>query len=152
MEQQIVVFELENEQYGLEISAVEGIIKMQSITIMPQPPFYVESNANPHGVVVPIMDLRRRFGLPARDWTKDTRVLVVYLNGLKVGMIVDGVSQVLRIQDEMIEPPTPKDAPNRSAVNKGVANLEDRRVILLDLSKVLSLDANESLADMLVAT
>jgi purine-binding chemotaxis protein CheW len=148
MEQQIVVFELGNEHYGLDISAVEGIIKMQSITRMPQAPSYVEGITNLRGVLIPIVDLRRRFGLPGKDWTKDTRIVVVYMKGLKVGMIVDGVSQVLRIQEEMIDPPPPMITSAYSTANMGIAKLEDRLVILLDLSKVLSLDERESLADL----
>ena len=146
MEQQIVVFELANEHYGLDISAVEGIIKMQSITKMPQAPHFVEGITNLRGVVVPVIDLRRRFGLPAAEWSKDTRIVVVFMNGMKVGMIVDGVSQVLRIQDDQIEPPPPMVTNNNSALNKGIAKLENRLVILLDLSKVLSMDENQELA------
>jgi purine-binding chemotaxis protein CheW len=146
MEQQIVVFELANEHYGLDISAVEGIIKMQSITKMPQAPHFVEGITNLRGVVVPVMDLRRRFGLPVTEWTKETRIVVVYMNGLKVGMIVDGVSQVLRIQDDQIEPPPPMVTHSNSALNKGIAKIDDRLVILLDLSKVISLDEKQELS------
>jgi purine-binding chemotaxis protein CheW len=148
MEQQIVVFELANEHYGLDISAVEGIIKMQTITKMPQAPHFVEGITNLRGAVVPVIDLRRRFGLPATEWTKDTRIVVVYMNGLKVGIIVDGVSQVLRIQDELIEPPPPMVTTSNSALNRGIAKLENRLVILLDLSKVLSLDENAELVSV----
>ena len=146
MVQQIVVFELANEHYGLDISAVEGIIKMQSITKMPQAPHFIEGITNLRGVVVPVMDLRRRFGLPTTEWTKETRIVVVFMNGRKVGMIVDGVSQVLRIQDDQIEPPPPMVTSNNSALNKGIAKLENRLIILLDLSKVLSLDENLELS------
>jgi purine-binding chemotaxis protein CheW len=148
MEQQIVVFELANEHYGLDISAVEGIIKMQSITKMPQAPHFVEGITNLRGAVVPVIDLRRRFGLQSTEWTKDTRIVVVYMNKLKVGMIVDGVSQVLRIQDEQIEPPPPMVTNSNSALNKGIAKLEERLVILLDLSKILSLEENQELTGL----
>jgi purine-binding chemotaxis protein CheW len=148
MEQQIVVFELANEHYGLDIAAVEGIIKMQSITKMPQAPHYVQGITNLRGVVVPVIDLRKRFGLDAQEATKNTRIVVVYMNKLKVGMIVDAVSQVLRIQDETIEPPPPMVTTVNSAFIKGIAKLEGQLVILLDLSKVLSLEEKESLIGM----
>ena len=145
MEQQIVVFELAGENYGLDISTVEGIIKMQTITKMPQAPLYVEGITNLRGVVVPVMDLRRRFGLPAQERTKDTRIVVVYINSTKVGMIVDGVSQVLRIQDDTIEPPPPMVTTINSAFIKGIAKLDNQLVILLDLTKVLSVEEKAEL-------
>jgi purine-binding chemotaxis protein CheW len=148
MEQQIVVFELDNEHFGLDISVVEGIIKMQSITKMPQAPYYIEGITNLRGVVVPVMDLRRRFGLETKAWNKDTRIVVVYMNGMKVGMIVDSVSQVLRIQDEQIEPPPPMVTVGASTANRGIAKLENRLVILLDLSRVLSLEEQENMAEL----
>ena len=148
MEHQIVVFELAKEYYGLDIGAVEGIIKMQTITSMPQSPDYVEGITNLRGVVVPVIDLRRRFTLPAQEWTRDTRIVVVFMNGIKVGMIVDGVSQVLRITDEAIEPPPPIVTTAHSAFIKGIAKLESQLIILLDLSKVLSVEEKEALFEM----
>jgi purine-binding chemotaxis protein CheW len=148
MEQQIVVFELANEHYGLDISTVEGIIKMQSITKMPQAPNYVEGITNLRGSVVPVMDLRRRFGLATQERTKDTRIVVVYINSVKVGMIVDGVSQVLRIQDDTIEPPPPMVTTINSAFIKGIAKLDNQLVILLDLTKVLSIEEKAELVGM----
>ncbi len=148
MEQQIVVFELGDEHYGLDISTVEGLIQMQSITRMPQAPFYVEGITNLRGVVVPVMDLRRRFGLPPQEQTKDTRIVVVYMNTVKVGMIVDGVSQVQRIQDDIIEPPPPMVTTINSAFINGIAKLDSQLVILLDLSKVLSVEEKAELTSI----
>jgi purine-binding chemotaxis protein CheW len=148
MEHQIVVFELAKEHYGLDIAAVEGIIKMQTITSMPQAPDYVQGITNLRGVVVPVIDLRKRFGLPALDWTRDTRIVVVYMNQIKVGMIVDGVSQVLRITDDAIEPPPPMVTSNHSAFIKGIAKLEGQLIILLDLTKVLSIEEKETLTSI----
>jgi purine-binding chemotaxis protein CheW len=145
MEQQLVVFELANEHYGLDIAAVEGIIKMQAITRMPQAPSFVEGVTNLRGAVVPVLDLRKRFGLENKDETKNTRIVVVYMDSTKVGMIVDGVSEVLRVPEDAIEPPPPMVTTVNSAFIKGIAKLEGRLVILLDLSRVLSLDEKESL-------
>jgi purine-binding chemotaxis protein CheW len=145
MEQQLVVFELANEHYGLDISAVEGIIKMQAITKMPQAPTFVEGVTNLRGTVVPVIDLRKRFGLPTLDHTKDTRIVVVYMDKTKIGMIVDGVSEVLRIPEESIEPTPPMVSNVNTAFIRGIAKLEQRLVTLLDLSKVLSLDEQAAL-------
>jgi purine-binding chemotaxis protein CheW len=145
MEQQLVVFELANEHYGLDIASVEGIIKMQAITRMPQAPNFVEGVTNLRGAVVPVIDLRKRFGLEKQDETKNTRIVVVYMDSTKVGMIVDGVSEVLRVPEDSIEPPPPMVTTVNSAFIKGIAKLEGRLVILLDLTRVLSLDEKESL-------
>jgi len=140
MEQQLVVFELSNEHYGLDIAAVEGIIKMQTITKIPQSPSFVEGVTNLRGSVVPVIELRRRFGFPSQEPTSNTRIIVVYMEGTKVGMIVDGVSQVLHISDEAIEQPPPMVTTVNSALIRGIAKLEGHLVILLDLSKVLTMD------------
>jgi purine-binding chemotaxis protein CheW len=145
MEQQLVVFELANEHYGLDISAVEGIIKMQAITKMPQAPAFVEGVTNLRGTVVPVIDLRKRFSLPVLEHTKDTRIVVVYMEKTKIGMIVDGVSEVLRIPEESIEPTPPMVSTVNTAFIRGIAKLEGRLVTLLDLTRVLSYDEQTNL-------
>lgn len=146
MEQQLVVFELANEHYGLDISAVEGIIKMQAITKMPQAPAFVEGVTNLRGTVVPVIDLRKRFSLPVLEHTKDTRIVVVYMEKTKIGMIVDGVSEVLRIPEESIEPTPPMVSTVNTAFIRGIAKLDGRLVTLLDLTKVLSYEEQSNLS------
>jgi len=143
MEYQLVVFELLHEQYGVDISAVEGIIKMQAITRMPQAPSFVEGITNMRGMVMPVIDLRKRFGLATKEVDKDTRIVVVFMDDKKIGMIVDAVSEVLRVSDEIIEPPPPMVTTVNSACIKGIAKLDDRLVILLDLDRVLTVEEKE---------
>jgi purine-binding chemotaxis protein CheW len=138
MEQQLVVFDLANEHYGVNISAVESIIKMQAITAVPRAPSFVEGVTNLRGSVVPVIDLRQRFGLPAGEETKETRIVVVEMGGTTVGMVVDGVSEVLSVTEEDIEPPSPIVMTIDSAFITGIAKVDDRLIILLDLGKVLS--------------
>jgi purine-binding chemotaxis protein CheW len=107
MEKQMVVFELGNEFYGVDIAAVEGIIKMQAITKMPQAPAFVDGITNLRGSVVPVIDLRTRFGLPRQESSKETRIITIVMDGTKIGMVVDGVSEVLSVPDDSIEPPPP---------------------------------------------
>ena len=140
MEYQLVVFELANEQYGLDIASVESIIKMQPITRMPQTPDFIEGVSNLRGYVLPVIDLRKRFGLTAVENTKNTRIVVVYMGEAHVGMIVDGVSQVLRISGEAVEPPPSMISTANAAFIKGIAKIDDQLVILMDLEKVLSLE------------
>lgn len=145
MEQQLVVFALANEHYGVSIAAVESIIKPQAITLVPHAPRFVEGVTNLRGKVLPVIDLRKRFGLAAAAPTKDTRIIVVEVPGATVGVIVDGVSEVLRIRPETIEPPSPLVTTVESSFITGIAKIDERLVILLDLGKVLSLHEAESL-------
>jgi purine-binding chemotaxis protein CheW len=138
MEQQLVIFELSNEFYGVEIGTVEGIIKMQPITAVPHAPPFVEGVTNLRGAVLPVMDLRKRFGQPPQAATKDSRIVVAVMGALKVGMIVDGVSEVLRVADDAIEPPSPLVTTVETTFIKGIAKVADRLIILLELSQVLS--------------
>jgi purine-binding chemotaxis protein CheW len=145
MEQQMVVFELADEFYGVDISGVESIIRLQGITAVPQAPDFVEGVTNLRGTVLPVIDLRRRFSLPPSDPSGDTRIVVVDVEGSKVGMIVDAVSEVLRLPAESIEPPSPLVVTINSAFITGIAKLENRLVILIDLSRVLSVDEKAEL-------
>ncbi|MEW5958862.1 MAG: chemotaxis protein CheW [Chloroflexota bacterium] len=138
MENQLVVFKLANEHYGVDIAAVESIIKMQGITAVPRAPEFVEGVTNLRGTVLPVIDLRKRFGLPLEDHTKDTRIIVIEMSGSIVGMIVDAVTEVLRVSPEAIEPPSPLVTTVDSAFITGIAKVEGRLIILLDLSKVFS--------------
>jgi purine-binding chemotaxis protein CheW len=156
MEQQLVVFELANEHYGVDISAVESIIKMQPITVVPQAPSFVEGITNLRGSVLPVMDLRKRFGLTngrskesstAKNTTQDeSRIVVVSMDGVKVGMIVDAVSEVLRVSSEAIEPPPPMVAGINSAFITGIAKVGEKLIILLDLGKVLTISEKDQMA------
>lgn len=145
MEHQLVVFDLAGEHYGVDIAAVEGIIKLQAITSVPHAPAFVEGVTNLRGKVLPVIDLRKRFGLPQAQPTKDSRIVVVEMNGATVGMVVDGVSEVLRVGAEAIEPPSPIVTTVDSAFIRGIAKVGERLVILLDLGKVLSAEESASL-------
>jgi purine-binding chemotaxis protein CheW len=145
MEQQLVVFELANEFYGINIAMVESIIKMQAITQLPHTPPYVKGVTNLRGSVLPVIDLRIRFALDTQEDTRQTRIMIVTMGSIKAGIIVDGVSEVLRISDENIEPLPPMINSVDSAFLKGIARLEKRLIILLELSRVLNLDEQKSL-------
>jgi purine-binding chemotaxis protein CheW len=150
MEQQIVVLELANEHYGVDIASVESIIKLQPVTSIPQMPSFVGGVTNLRGTVLPVINLRKRFGLPAEEDSKDSRIVVVSLNKTKVGMIVDAVSEVLPISDETIEPAPHMVSNVNAAFITGIAKLDQKLVILLDLSKVLSIKENQD-ASLLAA-
>ena len=146
MEQQLVVFDLAGESYGINIAAVESIIKIQSITQLPQAPRYVKGVTNLRGTVLPVIDLRIRFGLEAQEVNRQTRIIIVTMGDLKVGVVVDGVSEVLRVQDDTIEGLPPMVSTVNSAFLKGIVRLENRLIILLELGKVLDFDEQKALA------
>ena len=145
MEQQLVVFDLANEHYGVDIGAVESIIKMQAITAVPRAPSFVEGVTNLRGKVLPVIDLRQRFGFQAEEKTKETRIVVVEMANMTVGMVVDGVSEVIQVTEEDIEPPSPIVMTIDSAFITGIAKVGERLIILLDLSKVLSMEERADL-------
>ena len=143
MEKQLVIFELENENFGVDIRSVESIIKMQPITRMPQAPSFVEGITNLRGKILPVIDLRQRFGLPSQSASRESRIVVATIDSIEVGMVVDSVSEVLTIQDTDIEP-TPRMVTSvDSDFIKGIAKLANRLVILLDLGMVLSIKVSQ---------
>ncbi len=148
MEHQLVVFDLAGEAYGIDIAAVESIIKMQAITQLPQSPYYVKGVTDLRGVVLPVIDLRLRFGLESLEYTRQTRIIIVTMGTLKVGVVVDGVSEVLRVQDDVVGALPPMVGTVDSAFLKGIIRLENRLIILLELSKVLDFEEQKSLAKL----
>jgi purine-binding chemotaxis protein CheW len=145
MENQLVVFNLANEHYGVDIAAVDGIVEMKPITTVPHAPSFVEGITNLRGEVLPVIDLRKRFSLPAGETTKETRIVNVEMDGTKVGMIVDAVTEVLRVAEEDIEPASPIVMTVDSAFITGIAKVDERLIILLDLAKVLSTEEQADL-------
>ena len=151
MEQQLVVFDVADEHYGVDIAAVEAIIKMQPVTAVPQAPPFVEGVTNLRGKILPVIDLRKRFGLPPLTPANETaarknmRIVVVDMKGQTVGMIVDGVSEVLRISADAIEPPSPLVTTVASTFIQSIAKAGERLVIILDLQHVLSPRETEEL-------
>ena len=129
IEQQLVVFDLGSEAYGVDIGAVREIIRMQEITSLPRTPEYVEGVINLRGKVTPVIDLCKRFGLEVVERTKDNRIVVV-----------DAVTEVLRIPAESVEPPSSLVTTADSDYITGIVKLEERLIILLDLERVLASD------------
>ena len=142
---QLVTFSIGSEEFGVDILKVIEIIRTMEITKVPKAPAFVEGVINLRGLVIPIIDLRRRFGLAEKAGDSDTRIIVIEINGMSVGFVVDSVSEVLRIPANTVEPAPPVVACVDSDYISGVGKLEDRLLILLDLDKLLSADDLESL-------
>jgi purine-binding chemotaxis protein CheW len=138
-EEQVVVFTVADEYYAVEIGAVESIIRFQEITVVPRAPMCIEGVTNLRGLVLPVIDLRTRFGMPRVERTKDTRIVVVEVNDIIVGLVVDAVTEVLRIPEKAIEPPSPLMLSVDSAFIRGIGKVDGRLIILLDLNKAMVL-------------
>jgi purine-binding chemotaxis protein CheW len=146
-EKQLVVFALAKEAYGVDISTVHEIIRMQAITKVPRAPDFVEGIINLRGKVIPVVDMRKRFGLTVSQQTKDSRIVVVDISDQEVGMVVDAVIEVLRIPSESVDPPSTVITTSDSTYLQGIAKLEDRLIILLDLEQILSISEKKKLAN-----
>ena len=147
-EEQLVVFELANEVYGVDIGRVQEIIRMTTITRLPRAPEFVEGVINLRGKVIPVVDLKKRFGLRDSEEGRSSRIVVVDVGQQTLGMVVDGVSEVLRVTKGAIEPPSPVVTTIESDYIRGIAKLEGRLIILLDLDKVLSWEERRKLMDV----
>ncbi|MEE9285656.1 MAG: chemotaxis protein CheW [Dehalococcoidia bacterium] len=136
-ERQLVVFDLAGEAYGIEINEVREIIRVQEVTKTPQAPWFVVGLINLRGKVIPVVDLRKRFGLEVSAATNDTRIVVVDIQNTDIGMIVDSVNEVRRVPAAAIEPPSSVVSSRDSEYIMGIAKTEDKMIILLDLQQVL---------------
>jgi len=148
---QLVIFDLASEYYGVDISDVREIMRMQTITRVPGAPAFVEGVINLRGRVVPVIDLRKRLKLAVGEQTKESRIVVVDIAGRDVGVIVDAVTEVLRIPLSSVEPPSSMITNVDSDYLRGIAKLEAKLVILLDLGKVLSTIETEEISGMELA-
>ncbi|MDR2819661.1 MAG: chemotaxis protein CheW [Desulfovibrio sp.] len=137
---QLVTFSIGEEEFGVNILKVQEIIRTMEITKVPRAPDFVEGVINLRGKVIPIIDLRRRFGLTPKAHDKNTRIIVIEINNIIVGFVVDAVSEVLRIPASTVEPPPPVVAGVESDYISGVGKLQDRLLIMLDLDNLLSSD------------
>lgn len=145
---QLVTFSIGEEEFGVNILKVQEINRTMEITKVPRSPAFVEGVINLRGKVIPIIDLRRRFGLVPKPEDKDTRIIVIEINNVIVGFVVDAVSEVLRIPSSTVEPPPPVVAGVESDYISGVGQLNDRLLIMLDLDKLLSTEDLDMLSAM----
>lgn len=135
---QTILFKMGDETYGFAISTVKEIIKPLPITRFPKSPPYVEGIINLRGHVLPIVNLRSMFGLAPVPITEETRFIDIHLTGLKIGIVVDAVSEVVNISQSMVEAAPPIVSGVDGKFLKGVAHVGDRLVLLLDLDVIFS--------------
>ena len=135
---QLVSFKIADEEFGVDILSVQEINRMSQITKVPNTPDYIEGVINLRGRIIPVIDLRVKLGMARKEHGKNTRIVVVELNGQTLGFIVDEVNEVLRIPKEITEAPPDMVGGMNSDYITSIGKLEDRLLILLDLEKILS--------------
>jgi len=138
---QLVTFEVGGEEYAVDILAVQEINRMMELTRIPQSPDEVEGVINLRGRIIPVIDLGKRFGLESKDLDVNSRIVVVEVHGKTIGFIVDRVHEVLRIASGIIESAPPMVSSIDSEYIAGVGKLDDRLLILLELSKLFGAEA-----------
>lgn len=139
-----VVFKLNDEYYGIDIHNVENIEKLLTITRVPYTESHIEGVVNLRGNVIPVVDLRKRFDLPKKELDDETRIIIVNINDLKVGMIVDSSSEVLKLERTDIDiAPAIRGSINVDFIRE-IGKSEGRIVMLIDLKKVLGIDNIEN--------
>ena len=141
-EQQLVVFDLASEAYGVDIGAVREIIRLQEITKVPRTPQFVEGVINLRGKVIPVIDLRKRFALEVAAETGDNRIVVVDIGGQDIGAVVDAVTEVLRITRDSIEPPASVITTDDSEYLLGIGKVDDKLIILSDFGELITAQAS----------
>jgi len=144
-ELQLVGFRVDGEEYGLDVLRVHEILRAQQLTRVPNSGNFVDGVMNLRGKIVPVVALRRRFGLEPIATDKQTRIVVVEAKGAMLGFMVDSVSEVLRISADKVEP-APRLGKSDSEYVSGVGKLHDRLLILIDVDRVMN--DGEELAGM----
>jgi purine-binding chemotaxis protein CheW len=142
---QLVSFQLDKELYGIEITKVREIILITEITRIPQTPHYVKGLINLRSTVIPVIDLRSLFGLQEGEMTDESRIMVLQASGKTIGIVVDAVSEVLRVKRDQIAPPPPTVAGLGREYLTGLVKLEKELLILLDIDMILGKNGDEVL-------
>lgn len=132
-----LTFHLADEDYGFEIAYVTEIIGIQKITEVPEMPPYVKGVINLRGQVIPVMDVRLRFGMESREYDERTCIIVVRVDTTSVGLIVDKVNEVVDIPEEKVEQVTQQETTGNNRYINGVGKLESGVKILLNLRNLL---------------
>jgi len=136
---QLVVFKLGREEYGVSILQVQEIKRITEITRVPHSPDYIKGVMNLRGSVLPVIDLKKRLNLPPEEYTDDTRIIIIKVEEIVVGMIVDAVSEVTTIDQNSIEPPQAVVGGIAADYLSGVGKLENRLLILLNTDAIIGM-------------
>ncbi|KWW10938.1 chemotaxis protein CheW [Peribacillus simplex] len=144
-EMKVIVFKIKDKEYAIPVDKVSGIEKLLHITRVPKAVQFVKGVINLRGVITPIIDLRVRFGFEKVEYDDSTRIIIVMLDDMEVGLIVDSANDVLDIPVSSIEPQPEVVGHSASEYISGVAKIEKRLLVLINLEKALSLEVTENM-------
>ncbi|MEH7386554.1 chemotaxis protein CheW [Bacillus sp. JJ1521] len=136
-QKKVIVFRLDDQEYATVIQNVRSIERMQEITRIPNVPNFIKGVINIRGEVTPIIDLKERLSIGKMNETNETRILIVEMNGIQTGLIVDAATDVIDIDASVVEPATNIMNGVNELFIEGVAKLENRLLLLLNLERVL---------------
>ncbi len=146
---QLVVFNLHGEEFGIDIGQVKEVLKYTQVTHIPHTAEYVEGVINLRGEVVPVVNLRNRFGIPDQEGEDlNQRIIIIEVEGDLVGLIVDSVTEVIRMPVRSVESPSDTVAGSKSEFVEGVGKYDDRLLIILKLEKIITTEERISLSDL----
>jgi purine-binding chemotaxis protein CheW len=134
---QFVSFSIDEVEYGIDILLVHEILRIPDITRLPNTPYFIRGVINLRGNVIPVVDIRERFGFPSIDITEFTRIIVVETETKLIGLYVDNVSQVIRINENNIDPPSDLIEGVSEDFISGVGRLKDKLIVILNLGNIL---------------
>lgn len=145
-ETKYVVFKVDDEYYGIDIDNVKSIERIQHFTRIPNAPLYVKGVINLRGEVVPVIDLRLRFKLDYKDLDSNSRIIIVFVNEIQIGLLVDSSSEVIEINSEDVDsPPIVKDNVSGDFI-KGIGKQDGELIILIDIEKVIGMKEIEQVS------
>jgi purine-binding chemotaxis protein CheW len=137
---QLLCFNLADEEYAIDIMNMKEIIKLREFTEVPRSPDFITGVISLRGVIIPVFDLRKRLGLEAKEYDRNTRIIIAKDNNKNWGMVVDEVLQVIRIPEESLEPPPPVISGISAEFITGIGKYENRFAIIMNLKNVLDID------------
>ena len=137
---QLVTFLLDDVEYAVNILNVHEILRIPNITRLPNSPDFIKGVINLRGNVIPVVDVRTRFGFPSAEYTDLTRIIVIETEGKQVGLLVDNVYQVVRIPETSVDPPSDLISGVSEDFIKGIGRFEDRLIVILNMGDVIFID------------
>lgn len=139
-EYHLVTFLLDSEEFGVDIGRVREILRVGQITLVPNAPLFIRGVINLRGKIIPVLELRKRFDLPETQLTKQSRIVVVEFGPKVLGLLVDSVSQVIRMPASSVEAP-PDEVERSRAFVRGIGKMDSRLIMIMELDRVLAKDA-----------
>lgn len=145
---QVVTFRIGGSEFGLDVFSVHEIVRHEGVAPLPQAPPFVEGVVDVRGVLFPVVDLRRRFELPASGESEDARIVLAELGGRRLGLVVDQVTEVMRVPEPSISDPPDYVRGIGAEYIRGIARVDGRLIILIDMERVLSSEERIALEEV----